>query len=144
MDSRWFAGQLVGADCVDWVGQGRRCSRGHQPDHGRGMGDSFGRQPSGPARIVSNSASASARNFMLGQGAYLSLPNDVFSARVRATGAVQGTPELFTSNGQGAAVLTHVVLTRDASATAPSMSTAHPQEPTSLPVTSRTGTQPTH
>ena len=34
---------------------------------------------SGPARVVSNAPDPFSRNFMVGQGAYGNLPNDVFS-----------------------------------------------------------------
>ena len=71
---------------------------------------------SGPARILSNSADPFGRNFLLGQGAYSNLPNDVFSLRTRTTSSVGGTPELFTPSGSAVPLaLTHVVSTRNAS-----------------------------
>ncbi len=69
---------------------------------------------SGPARLISNSPSPFDRNFLLGQGAYRNLPNNVFSFRSRTSSAVGGTPELFTSTGVVSTELTHVVATRDA------------------------------
>ena len=72
-------------------------------------------EQSGPARVVSNAPDAFARNFMVGQGAFGSLPNDVFSFRARTSTAVSGTPELFTPSGSAVpSTLTHVVSTRNA------------------------------
>ncbi len=71
---------------------------------------------SGPARILSNSANPFGRNFLLGQGAYSNLPNDVFSLRTRTSTSLGGTPELFTPSGSATPLeLTHVVSTRNAS-----------------------------
>ena len=71
---------------------------------------------SGPARIMSNSPDAFSRNFLLGQGAYSKLPNDVFSLRSRTSSSIGGTPELFTATGEAVPEqLTHVVATRNAS-----------------------------
>ena len=50
----------------------------------------------GPARIVSNASDPFGRNFLLGQGAYSNLPDDVFSLRTRTSSSLGGTPELFT------------------------------------------------
>ena len=72
-------------------------------------------EQSGPARIVSSSVGPLARNFLLGQGAWGSLPDDVFAARVRSGSSVGGTPTLFSSSGSVSGGLAHVVVTRDAS-----------------------------
>ncbi len=70
-------------------------------------------EQSGPARIVSNAPSPNARNFMLGQGAWGSKPDDAFATRFRTTDAATGTPTLFTPAGTATgSALTHVALTR--------------------------------
>ncbi len=72
-------------------------------------------EQSGPARIVSSSLDPFARNFLLGQGAWGSLPDDVFAARVRSGLSVGGTPTVFSPSGSVSGGLSHVVLTRAAS-----------------------------
>ena len=72
-------------------------------------------EQSGPARIVSSSVGPLSRNFLLGQGAWGSLPDDVFAARVRSGSSVGGTPTLFSPSGSVSGGLSHVVVTRDAS-----------------------------
>lgn len=68
----------------------------------------------GPARIVSSAAGPTARNFMLGQGAWGSRPDDVFASRLRTSSSVSGTPTLFSPEGSASVGLTHVVVTRSA------------------------------
>ena len=68
----------------------------------------------GPARIVASAVDPFARNFMLGQGAWSSLADDTFGARLRTTTAVKGQPDLFTPAGTATTGLTHVVMTRTA------------------------------
>ncbi|MEO1064013.1 MAG: malectin domain-containing carbohydrate-binding protein [Actinomycetota bacterium] len=71
----------------------------------------------GPARVVNIGQDSLTRNVMLGQGAWGSRPDDVFTGRVRSTGAASdanGNPTFFTPAGTATTTLTHVVLTRDA------------------------------
>ena len=68
----------------------------------------------GPARIVSLAPNPFARNFMLGQGAWGSQPDDTFASRFRTSSSSSGTPTLFTTAGSASAALTHVVMTRTA------------------------------
>ncbi len=68
----------------------------------------------GPARIVASAVDPFARNFMLGQGAWSSLADDTFGARLRTTSSLSGQPDLFTPAGTATTDLTHVVMTRTA------------------------------
>ncbi len=68
----------------------------------------------GPARIVSSEGSSTARNFMVGQGAWSNLPDDTYAVRFRTTASLKGEPTLFTPAGTATANLTHVVMTRNA------------------------------
>jgi hypothetical protein len=69
----------------------------------------------GPARIVTLSADAYARNITLGQGLWGDQPRDLFDIRLRTTTTDRnGTPSLSTPAGTLTTELTQVVYTRDA------------------------------
>ncbi|MFA9564137.1 MAG: LamG domain-containing protein, partial [Acidimicrobiales bacterium] len=72
-------------------------------------------EQTGPARLVASSPNPNARNFMLAQGAYSNLPDDVFASRFRTTTSFTGTPTMFTPAGTANPTLTHIVLTRSTS-----------------------------
>jgi hypothetical protein len=68
----------------------------------------------GPARIVSISASKTARNVTLGQGLYGRQATDLYVARLRTEQtSANGLPAVITPAGSATAALTHVVYTRD-------------------------------
>ncbi len=70
-------------------------------------------EQSGPARIVTSTSSPLVdSNFMLGQGAWGSLPNDTFATRFNATGTPSAST-MFSPAGTAGPALTQVALTRD-------------------------------
>lgn len=68
----------------------------------------------GPARIVSISASKTARNVTLGQGLYGKQATDLYVARLRTEQtSANGLPAVITPAGSATPALAHVVYTRD-------------------------------
>ena len=69
----------------------------------------------GPARILSISASKTARNVTLGQGLYGTQAPDVYITRLRTSQtSVNGLPPVVTPAGAATTALTHVAYTRRA------------------------------
>ena len=67
----------------------------------------------GPARIVTSTSTPLVdSNFMLGQGAWGTLPDDVFATRFNATGTPSAST-MFSPAGTAGPALTQVALTRD-------------------------------